>query len=951
MMANFFETDFGSIYLRIPVPETETAEEIVCCVDISGSMSGSAINNVSSVLRDVYELHKTDYRILCYNSVVQEMRLSELVTTGLTARGGTSFKAVFDKVCEYVVSATGNTSFIFMTDGQDTVSRPDQLTASINKLKLFASNSHHKIRFHVIGFGGDVKADFLERVRTFGNHEGSFKYSTGSAELQADFREMFEFASANQDYQIAAGGRKISCQGGNGCINLLVSMDEWDPAIDHLTVTADHLDEPLVIPCTRFEKVTPVQQINAINLVTPTDEAGVRGLLVALNGINPTGVSLTDRLQVEQMKKEINERLMEYLSLFTQMKMGQVDERVKLKLNALRHTAQFANLRRKKKLEMRVNKNVEYFKKTDINGILKGFVEEMTPEAWAEINSLRNKWECAYSRNNFYELMKSSHDEILCLGLLVSRDEAAIDSPTQGLELVKVSHTLISFDSFISAINQQKQKMIAEGTGTMASFGLNDQFCIVGNAHEKINAVIPLFIHPEHNKRIRILEGLWLGHMFTLDSYGYDKNQEIGLLKLYHQMVLANDGTEWYSNVLDEVRKTVRFIVNESEGFVSAFGKDTLDRFISGPRGRLLANVSDRVIPLMVGLMTDRLKPCLEAVYIDHCCKKLQESIRPGTPEANLLSKRLLYGTKKTTVAKPTVEPSKEDDSPDYVENSFADFLFGSRTNPVQIIPEQSTLTQRRPIVAAELDVVKEMLIDPPDLVARFAAYGGISLEEIVSGLNAERLRKEALVALNFNPVPGHIGLDSIYRVIDERIQGKVSNVITYDTGEESMRIIGYNVARFTDLTAFAGLIRKYAPNKYGPFMDCIVNTLVDPDREVMMRVEKLTSLLTETVGYTPIWGPGCNHPYLFYPMSVERDQLVGVVGEEKLAEIERTHQGKLIIHRYRRSNLPNRHGYSNHNPCPGLSEPFASYKNLESRERFVYVPGMAGKEEVVSVS
>ena len=35
--------------------------EIICCVDVSGSMAGSPINSVCEVLRDIYQRTQKDY--------------------------------------------------------------------------------------------------------------------------------------------------------------------------------------------------------------------------------------------------------------------------------------------------------------------------------------------------------------------------------------------------------------------------------------------------------------------------------------------------------------------------------------------------------------------------------------------------------------------------------------------------------------------------------------------------------------------------------------------------------------------------------------------------------------------------------------------------------------------------------------------------------------------------
>lgn len=79
-----------------------------------------------------------------------------------------------------------------------------------------------------------------------------------------------------------------------------------------------------------------------------------------------------EKLELEQIKREIDDRMVQYKTLLAEVKMGQVQEQTKLRLSALKHDVTFANVQRKKKLDLRVSKNVEYFCKTDISGILDG---------------------------------------------------------------------------------------------------------------------------------------------------------------------------------------------------------------------------------------------------------------------------------------------------------------------------------------------------------------------------------------------------------------------------------------------------------------------------------------------------------------------------------------------------------------------------------------------------
>lgn len=169
-MATFFklplsnQINYVEIKLSHPEGASNTAAasgndlDIVCCVDISGSMSGSPINNVCEVLRDIYQRTQKDYRLFTYNTQVDVKRtlktLSERNET-LHASGGTAFACIFTAIRDYLLqnaSAKKATTFIFMTDGQDNQPNGTALQKSIQMLKLMLSGMTNVNHFVTISF-------------------------------------------------------------------------------------------------------------------------------------------------------------------------------------------------------------------------------------------------------------------------------------------------------------------------------------------------------------------------------------------------------------------------------------------------------------------------------------------------------------------------------------------------------------------------------------------------------------------------------------------------------------------------------------------------------------------------------------------------------------------------------------------------------------------------------
>ncbi|CAF4188482.1 unnamed protein product [Rotaria sordida] len=436
-MAEYFKLQLFSqqsyIEIKLSQPEgsgvtsyvASSGTEIICCVDTSGSMAGSPIHNVCEVLRDIYQRTQKDHRLFTYNTQADTKRTLKILSEqkdDLKADGGTSFACIFNAIKDYLLQNSSSkkaTTFIFMTDGQDNEPNGPQLKKSIEMLKLVLSAMKNSppITFHVIGFG-EVNDQFLNQIRTFGTRQGLFRYSTQSKELQNNFNDMFEYALNIREYIVKFSNGKTYTVNNidNETIGFLTDDGDDLSAIKELSLT-DDTKMTINFSLTQKQNARPIDLLRALNLVSPPDEEHVKSIQAYLNTIQITNSkNIMERLEAEQIYKEIDQRMMEYRQLFTQLKMSQVPERVKLQLSALRHDPIFANTQRKKKLDLRINKNAEYFKKTDIGGILQGYKDSITPDGWQMIKEQKQDWVDIYSSNDIYEIMRKSPDNILCLG-------------------------------------------------------------------------------------------------------------------------------------------------------------------------------------------------------------------------------------------------------------------------------------------------------------------------------------------------------------------------------------------------------------------------------------------------------------------------------------------------------------------------------------------------------
>ena len=958
-MATFFKTPFHIAnqhhYIEVKVPKIDAtaASNIICCVDVSGSMSGAPIRNVCAVLKDIYQRTKVAYPLFTYNSQADTTKTIQSVEQReLEAGGGTSFSSIFNAIQRHLVANQKSTTFIFMTDGQDGDSQ-DVMKRTIQMLKLTIGGLPKTVSivFHVIGFG-EVNNNFLEQVRKFGNKDGLFRYSSQSSDLQNNFNDMFEYAMSAREFTIVLNNQSYTSGSNEDTVGFLIENINIDPTTTK-EITFKTPEGESKIPLEPLENPRAIQIIRALNLVAPDNEETVRLIRSYLYTINPTpGSDLMEKLELEQIKKEIDERMMEYTKLFTEMKMGQVPEQVKLRLSALRHDVTFANAQRKKKLDLRINKNVEYFRKTDISGILDGYRKNLDQQGWNDIKQQKDQWVCTYSHDDIYEMMRKSSDNIMCLGILVERNEKAITNPTEGLKLISVSNTFISYDSFIAAMNSTKTQQNNYGQFD----GVNDNFCVVGQSHEKINAVIPLYINYEHMKRIRILEGIWLGYLFTLDSYGYDKEQEIGLLKLLYDIILQRTNTTFSERIIQEFERVCHFIITESIGFKTAYGENTYENFLSSIHGRQ-NGMYDLCIPLMIGHLKKDLQSVLMPVYYEHIRRSLKQK---SLPEKYQIIDRLVYGDESRrvkTVASQNTSTTMDTNQldPDFVEKSFIDYFHDEMNQPIELIPETTTGDERKLVcVETEVDYVRELLqsmgLAVPVVIKNMLKYAQMDENYLENHLDYDALRKELLMILFFEKtVPNNVTHSNILTTVDSRLQGKYrfcssfdfhsstdlflgdrSNTKRFHFTEETIRIVNYKLLTAKTLEGFGGLLRKYCPRRCGPvFTELIKNLLVIPPAidGTVLNKEKLIALLTNQVGNSRLYTNEMAK-FVWQPLAdVDIDQLARIVGEDELKKIEKNNSNAPVLHCYRTSNKLNHHGYGNYNPNLYYTFRFINYR------------------------
>ena len=272
-------------------------------------------------------------------------------------------------------------------------------------------------------------------------------------------------------------------------------------------------------------------RMKALQHITPQHESEVREIMELIAKIRTKGSNALERIEMERLRKERNETLEMYLHAFNLQKQGKLTSDLALKMNELRHEAEFSKARRKRIVELRTNANLNIIQTMDAK--LEHLLTEITDVREERNGNVVQSMGMYTVFINPLDVMQSP-DDLLCWGFLIRRGEAAIDSPNTEIYLVQPSYTIISYNTFIESMvlaTQEKGAKKAHGGFSLKKEEEEEEaFCTVGKHQEPMNVCIPFYIHPCHAKRALTLKNNWLGYFFTLDSLCYDKNQDVGLI-------------------------------------------------------------------------------------------------------------------------------------------------------------------------------------------------------------------------------------------------------------------------------------------------------------------------------------------------------------------------------------------------------------------------------------
>jgi hypothetical protein len=287
-------------------------------------------------------------------------------------------------------------------------------------------------------------------------------------------------------------------------------------------------------------------------------------------------------------------------------------------------------------------------------------------------------------------------------------------------------------------------------------------------------------------KRIRILEGIWLGYLYTLDSYGYDKQQEVALLKLLYEIIQQRTNTQRQKQILIELEKVCRFIIDESQGFKTAeqFGEKTYEKLVK----RLpIVNTQDYdlCIPLMIGYLRNDLTSVLLPIYCEYLRQEYQKKYPKSSAAVKQIVQNLVYGREAkhlpVAISANNSNTTINNNDPDHIEKSFVDYFHDELCQPIQLIPEKVINENRKLMIREEieLDHIKSFLLPLPDFIKTILNHCQIDEDYIEKHLDHQTLRWELLITFYYliysdTNIGGLLNLpkkENILSIIDERLQ------------------------------------------------------------------------------------------------------------------------------------------------------------------------------------
>lgn len=904
---------------RIPNKESNTKVVLVC--DTSGSMGG---HPREQVLKTVDELDGYDFEIINYSSRSMLLsKRSDLIKTW--QNGGTQFRRAFETMIKYAKENSDcNVVFVFLTDGKAQDDPEDKCASSwamlheesnctLSVLRTELRRLHNDVVVHCFGLGLEHDQAFLDKLRKAGNKEGVYVYaSRKSSEISEELLSTVMFATRNVKLPLNIDGKHTMVDGYIEGSSITFQLS-WPNIPDKITQGSSSCT-PKVEKNDLMHGLADIS--NRVYAIKENDSLQLIELQKRLNELKGTKMKLWERVGIMEKIDSLQKDMDHMLSVFSQNTKGSMNsDEFSARLRSLAFLGRMSKARMNRTMDQRAELNRHF-----LQNVEKNLSCIPTPSSM-ELDAISEEYKCDISHITLVEMLSDTdyNTDIMGNGLVFFRDEVAVDQPST--VHVKQGPTLLCFNTFADAALYQLNQGNVNSTGTFDKTQITS--VCSGVSGEPINGFLPIYGSETHYKRVRVLLPIVLGLTFTLSETGYHPKQVPALFailaRLYRQansernkFIVAHfkqlcehiliDGELMKSLHVPKLYQPMhivdRFCTDvESHQKSELPTMDILYGCMLASNGNSLAVNFDEILLLEVFRRYFNHKMSVEKGGRDHFYNTIQT---------------FLFGedySKSEPILKNTPELTKKDGSFHFVKPEFEDYvplpLVDRVVKPewldkIGVSMDPEVFMKDNDVIG--LTITKERYIQ---LLYFCVVYG---MYNCANDKYRETVDQKLFVMDPSDTESVNKFLNHVYEQYDAKRRENWSKSCEKRELEVTAEYIVFNLDRVDHFLHFVKDLTR------GSKIWSVLVTLMFPDNKDYDRIplydKKLAIMITSKYNGNVVFEGG---PWMAGKHYAEliREKWKGTNFEQILQELD----SSSIVHLYRMSDKPNRHGHCNSNP------------------------------------
>mmetsp|Transcript_7084 Transcript_7084/g.10451 ORF Transcript_7084/g.10451 Transcript_7084/m.10451 type:complete len:1002 (-) Transcript_7084:1135-4140(-) len=544
--------------IRFEVPEITSGQEstesdlhAIFAVDKSGSMSGRPIKDASaSAISLTNKLRKVDVpvTVYCFNQNFkryssEELGYDELVHNleDLKGGGGTNFSHTF-KDYEKLIQEKKlkNIFFVWLSDGQD--GSRDWMMNQIETHKQFLEANNVTVVTHCIGFSESHDAELLTKLTTCGTSTGTFQYVEAGGRIPVAVNNVYALAFQSSLWARlvteSSASYRVQIERENSQNLGLVFISENELEDCKVEVHNGELVQEFPVELVRVESKDIKELVKLVS--------GFVAFVISqsLESLDTAGAKLTELKDlIEESQRRIGEletraqNLRVYKKISLEPFFRLANEVIQTYYEVLQSSGEGIStvdiatlngvcnkLTLRKSLESKVIKEVgtEAFQSVFCEDQIDQVLENLDKEAVLQTEATEK---CAISGKLWKEALLDG--DCLCLPFYVLRPQNLVGDPYK-VKVETVTSELVSHDSFFSSgLFESKAGTLMPGKRTYkhGEEPPKASSVVQGLPETPINAVLPLYLSPQHWEVASLRVKPLLGYDIDVDLFGFNETQ------------------------------------------------------------------------------------------------------------------------------------------------------------------------------------------------------------------------------------------------------------------------------------------------------------------------------------------------------------------------------------------------------------------------------------------